>query len=188
MANQILVVDVEATCWEETDPDSKKYQSEIIQVGAVLVDLVNLRQTLSRSWFVKPTASLVSPFCTNLTGITQEQADSGYTYSQVSNLLIAQFNTPEIPWASYGAYDARMFRQESKRYGVKYPFSPKHINVKTAAAVLMGWTKEYGLSVALSKLGLEFVGRQHDGLDDAKNGADILIYLARKARANPNCR
>jgi inhibitor of KinA sporulation pathway (predicted exonuclease) len=48
--------------------------------------------------------------------------------------------------------------------------------------------KSGSLSEMLKEIGMEFEGREHCGLDDAKNIARIILYLAKtkEARLEPN--
>ena len=80
------VVDIEATCWEGNPPAGQ--YSEIIEVGIVVMDLSirnqqrnrkqnngklsTIRITDKKSFLIKPVASEVSRYCTELTTITPE--------------------------------------------------------------------------------------------------------------------
>jgi len=172
----ILVVDIEATCWEpKTPPEGQT--SEIIQIG--LCELLLKTQAIDRvlDLIVKPTTSAVSEYCTKLTGLTQDVVDKGIAYPEASELLIREFKSKKRTWASFGDYDRYMFEKMSKQYDIQYPFGSRHINVKNLAALLRLFDKEYGMLGTLDKLGLIHFGKHHDGLDDAKNIANILSYI-----------
>lgn len=62
---QLLVVDVEATCWQGPRPPDQ--ESEIIEIGLCLVDVATLARVERRSILVRPERSVVTPFCTELT-------------------------------------------------------------------------------------------------------------------------
>lgn len=73
--DKVLIVDVEATCWENGIPEGQ--ENEIIEIGLCLLDVASWQPQDKRSIIIRPEHSTVSPFCTQLTGITQEQADQG---------------------------------------------------------------------------------------------------------------
>jgi inhibitor of KinA sporulation pathway (predicted exonuclease) len=63
--DQIVVVDVESTCWEGQPPPGE--ESEIVEIGVCLVDVATGVRSERRSILVRPERSHVSPFCTQLT-------------------------------------------------------------------------------------------------------------------------
>ena len=63
--DQIVVVDVEATCWEADPPPHQT--SQIIEIGVCLLEAANGERIERESILVRPTQSSVSPFCTHLT-------------------------------------------------------------------------------------------------------------------------
>nr|XP_053639816.1 ERI1 exoribonuclease 2-like isoform X1 [Cherax quadricarinatus] len=71
----LIVLDFESTCWDTWPPAG---QNEIIEFPAVLLDLSSGNTLSEFHEYVKPTEqSILSSFCKNLTGITQEQVDAG---------------------------------------------------------------------------------------------------------------
>ena len=65
-----IVLDLEATCCD--DDSIPREETEIIEIGAVLVDAATLTPGLEFQTFVKPLRHRVlTPFCTKLTTITQ---------------------------------------------------------------------------------------------------------------------
>jgi inhibitor of KinA sporulation pathway (predicted exonuclease) len=75
-----------------------------------------------------------------------------------------------------------MFEKMCQLYGVKYPFSPQHLNIKAMSMAILG--KRMGVGKAITKLGLQFEGTQHRGVDDAVNAARILQYLTAQIRGD----
>ena len=71
--DQILVIDVEATCWPGAPPDGQ--ESEVIEIGICPLDVATGERLEKRSILVKPECSRVSEFCTQLTSLTQKQVD-----------------------------------------------------------------------------------------------------------------
>ena len=60
---QILVIDLEATCWK--DPHEAWYQ-EVIEIGVTPVDLKSRTLNDSESIIVAPTTGYISEYCTKL--------------------------------------------------------------------------------------------------------------------------
>ncbi|MFW5667426.1 MAG: exonuclease domain-containing protein, partial [Coleofasciculus sp.] len=77
--DQILVIDVEATCWQGKPPPGQ--ESEIIEIGVCLLDCHSHYAVKTESILVKPERSTVSEFCTELTTLTQEQVDQGMSFA-----------------------------------------------------------------------------------------------------------
>ena len=179
--DQIVVVDVEATCWEgEQTPEQ---ESEIIEIGLCTVDVASGQRLEKRSIVVKPEHSTVSEFCARLTTLTQEQVEQGVSFGEACNILQSQYHTKQRVWASYGDYDRRMFERQCQSRSMEYPFGPTHINVKNLVAIAYGWKREVGLARALQRMGLRFEGIQHRGIDDAWNIAHILSRVLLQRRA-----
>jgi inhibitor of KinA sporulation pathway (predicted exonuclease) len=178
--DQIVIVDVEATCWEAEPPPGQ--MSEIIEIGVCLLDVACGERKERASLLVRPTRSTVGLFCTQLTGWTQEQVEQGTTFEAACSILRERFKTKERVWASYGDYDRSMFERECQSRQIPTPFTAGHINVKTLLAAVYGLRHETGLSKALTLLGLPFEGRHHCGEDDAWNIAAILSRIVVAAR------
>ena len=74
--DQILIVDVESTCWEGEPPEGE--ESEIIEIGLCPVERNSLSRIDKHSILVKPERSSISPFCTELTTLVPEMfAEAG---------------------------------------------------------------------------------------------------------------
>jgi inhibitor of KinA sporulation pathway (predicted exonuclease) len=83
--DQILVVDIEATCWEGAIPLGE--ESEIIEIGICPLDIASGQRLEKASILVKPERSRVSEFCTHLTTLTQEQVARGIPFSEACSTL-----------------------------------------------------------------------------------------------------
>lgn len=180
LLSEILVIDVEATCWRGAPPPGE--QSEIIEIGACLLDPKSGERSERESLLVRPQRSKVSEFCTELTTLTQEQVDGGIPFHEACDVLRTRYRSAERVWASYGDYDRKQFRTQCTAFGVAYPFSPEHINVKAAFARLERLSKPVGMAGALKRLQLPLEGTHHRGGDDAWNIAAILGYLLKEHR------
>ena len=170
--DQILVVDLEATCWEGDPPAGE--ENEIIEIGVCSLDVATGQRRDKRSMLVRPERSQVSAFCTSLTTLTQEQVDGGMRFAEACGVIRKELRGQDRLWASYGDYDRRMFERQCAARGVGYPFGPSHLNVKSLLALGLGLTREVGLDEALGLLGLPLEGTHHRGHDDAWNIAAVL--------------
>lgn len=172
--DQILVVDIEATCWENhaNPPD---VPNEIIEVGVCLLDTHTFEPLERCSILVLPEHSTISPFCTALTTITPELvAAEGIPFAEACHLLETQYESRNRLWSSWGNYDKRLFHEQCKVMDVRYPFSDHHVNIKK---IFTKYEKEkylMGMALALEKLGLPLEGTAHRGVDDAWNTARLF--------------
>ncbi|KAH9934887.1 ribonuclease H-like domain-containing protein [Fomitopsis serialis] len=225
-----LVLDVEGTC-EGTK--SFDYPNEIIEMCLLRwkdKDDEGLAECLEvvsefRS-FVKPTwRPQLSEFCTQLTGITQEQVDSAPTFTELvdsfrefleANGLIDPDTGRRLVkfcWCSDGPYDIRDFVVK-QCFISKVPMpawiTGDVLDIRKAVHILLdavldkrsaigeqsGQQHAFPISrrVALTiprqlaSLSLApFQGRQHSGIDDARNIARILTELPRRGvKLEPN--
>ncbi len=178
--DHILVIDVEATCWQGDPPPGQG--SEIIEIGLCLLEVATLARVERRSILVRPARSTVSAFCTELTTLTQADVEAGVSLAQACQQVAQEYHAPSRLWASYGDYDRQQFMRNCDEFGVAYPFGPGHLNVKTLLAIALGLKKGVGMSKGLAALGLPLEGTHHRAGDDAWNIAAILAALLRRAR------
>jgi inhibitor of KinA sporulation pathway (predicted exonuclease) len=177
----LLVIDIEATCWEGEVPSGQ--ENEIIEIGICTLDVATGERREKRSLLVRPERSQVSPFCTKLTTLTQEQVDQGISFAEACMILQSDYLSRERVWASYGDYDRAQFERQCRARQIAYPFGSRHINIKTLFAVCQGLSREVGMSQALNIAGIPLEGTHHRGNDDAWNIAAIMSRFLLKARA-----
>lgn len=173
--DRVVVVDIEATCWDSAPPDGQ--ESEIIEVGVCLLEAATGVRWNRQSFLVRPRRSTVSAYCTALTTLTQEQVETGASFADVCAHLKKEFLTRDRVWASWGNYDRRQFERQSQTDGVTYPFGSSHLNVKTLFALKHALPHEVGMDKALEMLHLPLEGTHHRAGDDAWNIALILSNL-----------
>lgn len=178
--DQILVIDIEATCWEGSPPPGE--ENEIIEIGICTLDIAAAERLEKRSILVKPERSKVSKFCTKLNTLTQEQVDEGISFREACSILRQEYFSKERVWASYGDYDRRQFERQCQAQKVNYPFGVSHINVKNLFAVIHALPHEVGMNEALELLDIPLEGTHHRGVDDAWNIAGILSELVLNRR------
>lgn len=179
---KVLVIDVESTCWEPPEIQPIDEISEIIEIGISVVDIDDLQILCSETILIKPQKSKVSNFCTRLTTLTQEIVDQGVPFQEAMNLLKTKYNSGNRTFVSWGDYDRKMFERNCADYGVRYPFGPRHLNLKNIFTLLHGLDREPGLNKALTHLDMKLEGTHHRGIDDARNIAKIFIHTLQKFR------
>lgn len=173
--DKIIIIDLEATCWQSTVPQGQ--ENEIIEIGLAVLDAETGEITKNQGILIKPQRSRVSPFCTELTTITQDLLHkNGVLFEEAINQLIDEYNPDLYTWASYGQYDLNMLKKQCKSFGIPYPMGNDHINVKVHFAEKFGLQKPTGMNGALHLLNIPLEGTHHRGIDDAKNIAKILHW------------
>jgi inhibitor of KinA sporulation pathway (predicted exonuclease) len=201
--DKLIVVDVEATCWEEDPPAGQ--ESEIIEIGLCELDLRTFERSGKRSYLIKPVRSTVSPFCTSLTTITADLLEAeGTLFEEAIRKLNADLNPRQLVWASWGAYDREMFAAEAQRRWngstpdiierrkagpyksppkELYPWGRLHVNAKNMHALVLGsFNREYSMAEAVTLAGLTLEGTHHRGSDDAWNIAGVIAWMLRRTR------
>jgi inhibitor of KinA sporulation pathway (predicted exonuclease) len=178
--DKVLIVDLEATCWE-TREESTKYISEILEIGVVLFNLQTKLVEKSQGILVKPVVSHISPFCTQLTTITKELVDAeGVSFPDAYDILVDEYNSRDYPWMSWGAYDKNMFDRQCSRYECQSPMSNLHTNLKVVHAMASKKHRAVGMEAALAELKIPLNGTHHRGIDDALNITKIFQALLLK--------
>jgi inhibitor of KinA sporulation pathway (predicted exonuclease) len=181
LLDAVVVIDLEATCWEGDPPQGE--QPEIIEIGLCTVAVASGERMAREGILVRPQHSTVSPYCTRLTTLTQEQVDGGILFAEACARLRKEYQTKERVWASYGDYDRRQFERQCQEQGVAYPFGPGHLNVKTLYALMHALHREVGMDEALRLLDLPLEGTHHRAGDDAWNIGLILSRLLHRQSA-----
>jgi inhibitor of KinA sporulation pathway (predicted exonuclease) len=172
------VIDVEATCWEGDAPAGQV--SEIIEVGLCVVDLTARRRLERHAILVAPQYSVVSEFCTRLTGLTSADLEGAVSFAEACGRLVAEHDAADRTWASWGDYDRKQFASQCAATGVSYPFGPSHVNAKAVFATAHGLRRRPGMAQALDLVALPLEGRHHRGVDDAWNIAALILHLAER--------
>ncbi|WP_194820039.1 3'-5' exonuclease [Nocardia sp. XZ_19_385] len=172
------VVDVEATCWEgETPPGAV---SEIIEIGLTVVDLDARTRIAKHRILVRPERATVSEFCTELTGLTQAEVDTGIPFADACRLLATEHQAALRPWASWGDYDRKQFITQCESTNTPYPFNSHHTNAKMLFSEAYNLRRRQGMSGALGIAGLPLEGRHHSGADDAWNIGALVLEIVNR--------
>jgi 3'-5' exoribonuclease 1 len=175
-----VVIDLEATCCN--DNSFPREHMEIIEIGAVLVDGERLTPVAEHQSFVRPfRRARLTPFCMELTTITQEQVDAAPRFPQAIAALRAFLEGKGAVFCSWGDYDRTQLQRDARLHNVQLPLSAVHINLKRRFAERRGEPRELGTYQALRKVGLPPTGTHHRAIDDARNIARLLPWTVGNA-------
>lgn len=181
----LLVLDFESTCDDQTKPRPQ----EIIEFPVVKVNAATLETESVFHSYVGPTAHpVLTPFCTSLTGITQDMVDGKPTLKEVLAQLESwleenNLTNPSVRFCfvTCGDWDLKtMLPGQCKYFGIERPnYLCSWINIKRVFEAVTG-RKATGMPGMLGALGLQLEGRHHSGIDDANNIARILKELIKR--------
>ncbi|KAK2818349.1 hypothetical protein Q7C36_022282 [Tachysurus vachellii] len=189
----LIIIDFESTCWREKN----NHGQEIIEFPAVLMNTHTGQIESEFHSYVQPQEHpLLSSFCTELTGITQEQVEAGlplqiclsrftrwlHTLQQERDVMFMSDNTQThttvarkpCAFLTWSDWDLGVCLQyECKRKQITKPEALNSWIDLRATYRIFYHRKPKGLNGALQDLGIEFSGREHSGLDDARNTARL---------------
>lgn len=195
----ILILDFEATC----DNTKRPKPQEIIEFPSLLYNVETREIEDVFHFYIKPDVHPnLTQFCTDLTGITQEQIDNDgislkdalYRHEiwlQEKRLIpLHDFHDEDgssqdgmhsmhsFLYLTCGDWDlATCLPRQLKHSNDKTPnHFKKWLNVKKEFTKLYG-TKARGMAEMLGLLGLELEGRHHSGIDDCHNIAKICTKM-----------
>lgn len=178
--NPLIVIDLEATAGQ----DDKGFQTNncVIDLGAVYLD-EELRVKDTFSSLVKPWEA-VTPFITQLTGITPESLEGERDFSQVGKDFLnwatkLAGNVKKVRLAAWGNYfDIPLLRKNYHHCGVEFPFPGTALDVKTLAFFWLSHsgrrTDKISLEFFAQQFEIQVEGRLHRALTDAKLTAEVL--------------
>lgn len=180
-----VVVDLEMNKLDNQYTEEKKIcNQEIIEIGAVMLD--NGHQEISRfKTYVKPQYSeKIRDVITKLTGITTKMVKDAPVFEDA----VKQF----FGWCfSYDGECQVQAWSDSDLHQILAEIALKHyvinkeeqelidnwMDFQNEYIVKLGLGRVVSLEKALNYAGIEFRGKQHDALDDAKNTADLFKII-----------
>lgn len=178
---QGIYIDIETTCWEAPPPVGMK--QEVIEIGAVAMDLTDLKITLEASYYVRPRRWDISQKCTWLTGITKEDIRSAPPFDEVIAKFTSIFDPRGRLCGTWGN-DAALIEEACRAVGLKSPLrNIVDIGHLFQRAFLL--KQQMSLQGAANFLGIEFDGVPHSALADARNTALIHAAIIRRMRREP---
>ena len=175
----LLVLDFEANSEKH-----KRIQpvQEIIEFPIVALDTKTneIMEDKIFHHYVKPTETEMTPFITELTGITKDMVAKGKPLEEVINLSLKfikeNFKEDEICFITCGDFDFRCLAREAKFKKIDLPLVlRKYINIKEVFKCCFNFKEDKcSMTDMLGFLNLKLDGKHHSGIDDSKNIAKIL--------------
>jgi 3'-5' exoribonuclease 1 len=185
------VLDFECTC----ERNARSFQHEIIEFPVVFLNARTLEVEMEFRRYVRPTEKPgLSKFCTELTGIDQGSVDTADTLDVVllefdrflrdhglttmKSESADQARLRSFVIATDGPWDVLSFlRKECQRKGLPLQtYWDYFVDVRRQYAAWYN-VRRCGIRKMLAQCGLEFQGREHSGIDDARNIARIAAEM-----------
>nr|CAB3456546.1 unnamed protein product [Digitaria exilis] len=178
-----VVIDFEATC----ERDARIYPQEIIEFPAVLVDATTGAILSSFRTYVKPRHHPhLTAFCSELTGIQQQQVDGGVDLATALGMHDAWLASAgaaknRLAVVTWGDWDCKtMLESECSFKCINKPrYFDQWVNLRIPFEAVFGVGRR-NLQEAVREAGLQWDGRLHCGLDDARNTACLLVELMQR--------
>lgn len=171
---RVIVVDVEATCWKKGVFSRKK---ETIEIGAVrlLLDRDESKWPEFQT-FVRPRRlPVLSTFCRDLTGITQDEVDAAPTFPEAFERFLEWLQPPErVVLATWSRYDMWQLNLDLEQHGLPDLAMP-FLDVKKLAARIVGAKSFEETARALDPDAVDMP--RHRAGADARRTARILKRL-----------
>jgi inhibitor of KinA sporulation pathway (predicted exonuclease) len=188
MPSEAIVFDTEFTAWQgsmERRWSGPGEHREIVQIGAVSIDVETLEETASFSVLIKPVHNpVLSNYLVNLTRITNERLRSEGTdfVSGVSKFVAFLAGRPMF---CYGR-DDRVIAANAKLLG------ERDVWPRVPAVDLKDWLLEIGIPLAgvhsgtlAEHVGGVSQGVAHDAVVDSRSLAAAIRYLVARGAPNP---
>jgi len=184
------VLDFECTC----ERNNRSFKNEIIEFPVVFLNARTLEVEMEFRRYVRPTEKpSLSKFCTELTGIEQSSVDKAATLDVVLLEFDQFLRQHGLVSAKAGVEASRSFvittdgpwdvlsflRKECQRKGL--PLQTYWDNFVDVRHWFAAWfnVRRCGIKKMLEQCGLVFQGREHSGIDDARNIARIAAEMIR---------
>lgn len=177
-----VVIDLEMNIISKNSKARKICANETIEIGAVMLD-DNLQEISSFRTYVKPEFnSGIVPKIRKLTGITDEMVVNAPSFNEALRAFTSWCLEMGDDVSVY-AWSTTDFRQiskemELKNYEMAEDEKPVLENEWTDFQKEfdghLGFERQVSLKLALDMAGIDFSGKEHDALDDARNTAELL--------------
>jgi inhibitor of KinA sporulation pathway (predicted exonuclease) len=170
----------------ELNTDQDGNTTKIIQVGIAVGNINNINDIKTFKWYVDPKEP-ISPYITQLTGISQDDINSkAVPLQQVALDLqsIIQEYQPFVNPIQWGHDDNAELLQEFKQNNVSFPFfGHRAIDVKTIYIFLQATKNNSlkgGLRSSMNRYKLHFQGEPHRADVDAYNTLIFFFHLLKR--------
>ena len=180
-----IVVDLEMNTIRRKSEARKIWNMETIEIGAVMLD-DNLEEIASFRTYVKPEFNdCIERKITRLTGITDDMVKNAPSFSEALKMFTnwCLGTNDDVTIYAWSESDYMQISNEMllKNYQVSENEKDLLLNewsdFQHEFDSHLGFQKQVSLKMALDMAGVDFSGREHDALDDARNTAELLNIL-----------
>lgn len=177
-----IVVDLEMNTIRRKSEARKIWNMETIEIGAVMLD-DNLEEIASFRTYVKPEFNdCIERKITRLTGITDDMVKNAPSFSEALKMFTnwCLGTNDDVTIYAWSESDYMQISNEMllKNYQVSENEKDLLLNewsdFQHEFDSHLGFQKQVSLKMALDMAGVDFSGREHDALDDARNTAELL--------------
>lgn len=180
-----IVVDLEMNTVSKKSEARKISNMEIIEIGAVMLD-DNFQEISSFRTYVKPQYNdSIAPNIRKLTGITDSMVLMAPKFSEAFRMFTQWClgTGDEITIYAWSDSDYKQLCKEMELKNYEMLTEEKVIcerewsDFQKEFDIHLGFQKQVSLKTALAMAGIDFAGREHDALDDARNTAELLLMF-----------
>eukprot|EP00035_Acanthoeca_spectabilis_P014158 m.269262 g.269262 ORF g.269262 m.269262 type:complete len:650 (-) comp16065_c0_seq3:1231-3180(-) len=182
---KLICIDFEATCDELSETHTEllvtRDEQEIIEFPFVVIDVATGTVEHKSQIFVKPERTVITEFCTGLTGITEKSVAQGCSLAtamgRVERYVALAGGEEWCTLVAHGTWDlAVQLRAECHRKGI--PLSSWWLRFFDLREVFRWFVGTSSIPTSLLSicrhLGIQLSGRLHSGIDDATTIANAM--------------
>lgn len=191
-----IVVDLEMNNVAQQSETRRICTHETIEIGAVMLD-DNMQEISSFRTYVKPEYNdCIVPKISRLTGITTEMVACAPSFSEAFQMFTGWClgTGDEVTIYAWSASDYTQIKKEIKLKNYEASAEEEMLvaeawqDFQKEFDVHLGFERQLSLKMALEMAGIDFSGREHDALDDARNTAELLHVFRDEALFNMTLR
>jgi len=179
MNKNYFVVDFEFTQYTKPVGKPRAFFSEIIEIGAILIDGETFEIIGEIENFVKPHffpnhAAESMEFCM----ITEADMEEAIEFSDMLERMASMYVPGETYFVSWGNYDYHVIERGCERHQLQNPvLKEDYLDLAAAYKIYKGDHLTTGLAKAAEELQVTAEGFGHTAYDDAMNTVGVLIKL-----------
>lgn len=179
-----LVIDLEMCRVSKLYKRNYKYVSEIIQIGAVLLD-ENFERIATLCQYVAPEYGVLDGFIERMTGIHDCDIKNAPKLQESMEHLVDWIGDREYKVYAWSDSDCKQLQHEIKSKGIvsdkmeDFMKADRWIDYQAVFSERFRWDRQYSLKEALECAEVEPEGKFHDGLDDTINTGNMIKKLER---------
>lgn len=177
-----IVVDLEMNSIRQKSEARRICTMETIEIGAVMLD-DNLQEIASFRTYVKPLhCDRIAKKIVRLTGITDGMVQNAPAFNDALRMFTnwCLGTGDDVTIYAWSDSDYKQITKEMILKGYKTMKSEKALlenewlDFQEKFDSHLGFERQISLKMALDMAGIDFAGRQHTALDDARNTAELI--------------